>query len=233
MNFASGDARRQAALAQLAAAFSAHDFLSAERIARELLSVDAGDEEALHLLAQILNRQGRAAEAVELMGALCSFNPRCVAYHNDRGVMLAALGRWPEAVTAYENAVALDPCHVDARFNLALALFRCKQTAEARTAYDALAALTPDIPEMDVLHGEILRAEGRPGEAVEALSRAIAQGIDTAEVHVNLGLALEDMHRGDEAEAALQAANRAASGGDAAACRGARRLPCCSLMKLL
>ena len=218
MNFASGDARRQAALAQLAAAFSAHDFLSAERIARELLSADAGDEEALHLLAQILNRQGRAAEAVELMGALCSFNPRCVAYHNDRGVMLAALGRWPEAVTAYENAVALDPCHVDARFNLALALFRCKQTAEARTAYDALAALTPDIPEMDVLHGEILRAEGRPGEAVEALSRAIAHGIDTAEVHVNLGLALEDMHRGDEAEAALQAANRAASGGDAAAC---------------
>ena len=114
MNFASGDARRQAALAQLAAAFSAHDFLSAERIARELLSADAGDEEALHLLAQILNRQERAAEAVELMGALCSFNPRCVAYHNDRGVMLAALGRWPEAVTAYENAVALDPCHVDA-----------------------------------------------------------------------------------------------------------------------
>ena len=98
MNFASGDARRQAALAQLAAAFSAHDFLSAERIARELLSADAGDEEALHLLAQILNRQERAAEAVELMGALCSFNPRCVAYHNDRGVMLAALGRWPEAV---------------------------------------------------------------------------------------------------------------------------------------
>ena len=217
MTLASGDVRRQAALAQLAGAFSAHDFLLAERIARELLAIDAGDEEALHLLAQILNQQGRTNEAVELMGALCSFNPQCVAYHNDRGVMLAALGRWPEAVAAYEKATVLDAHHVDARFNLALALFRCKRREEARAAYDALAALAPEIPEMDVLHGEILRAEGRPGEAVEALSRAIAHGIDTAEVHVNLGLALEDMHRGVEAEEALQAANRAVSGPDAAA----------------
>ena len=214
----SGYGSRQAALGRLAAFFTAGDFISAERVAREMLASDHDDEEAAHLLAQILNRQGRVSEAVDWMARVCVQNPLCAAYHNDHGVMLAALGRWGEAAQAYTAAVTLNAQHVDARFNLALALFRTKRLAEARIALDQLFGFAPDIPEMDVLQGELLRAEGRPAEAVEALMRAISRGMDSADVHVNLGLALEDMHRGVEAEEALLAANRTAAGKDAAAC---------------
>ena len=217
MSSSTGNGNRQAALSRLAAAFSSGNFVAAEGGARELLAADVGDEEALHLLAQILNRQGRVGEAVELMAQVCTFNPFCAAYHNDRGVMLASLGRWPEAAEAYAAAVTLDPGHVDARFNLALALFRTKRLPEARAAFDQLQSMGHAIPDADVLHGELLRAEGRPAEAVEALLRAIARGVETAEVHVNLGLAFEDMNRGEEAEEALLAANRIAAGQDAAA----------------
>ena len=208
---------RKQEIEQLVTSFGAGDLASAEQIARRLLAADQQDEQALHLLAQICYRRGRPEESVELMKELLGLNPARALYNNDYGVMLASLGRWDEAATAYGMAVVLDQRNVDARFNLALALFRTKQKERARVELDRLMALKVDLPEAVALNGELLREEGRPAEAAEAFMKAIEQGMETSDVYVNLGLALEDMNRGDEAAQALHTANRL-DDGDAAAC---------------
>lgn len=208
---------RKQEIDRLVSCFGAGDLAQAEKIARRLLAADRQDEEALHLLAQICYRRGRAEESVTLMKELLGLNPAHAPYNNDYGVMLASLGRWDEAATAYGVAVVLDQRNVDARFNLALALFRTKQKDQARVELDRLMALRADLPEAVALNGELLRDEGRPTEAIEAFMQAIELGMETSDVYVNLGLALEDMNRGDEAAQALHKANRL-DDGDAAAC---------------
>lgn len=113
---------RKQEIDRLVSCFGAGDLAQAEQIARRLLAADRQDEEALHLLAQICYRRGRAEESVTLMKELLGLNPAHAPYNNDYGVMLASLGRWDEAATAYGVAVVLDQRNVDARFNLALAL---------------------------------------------------------------------------------------------------------------
>ena len=104
---------RKQEIDRLVSCFGAGDLAQAEKIARRLLAADRQDEEALHLLAQICYRRGRAEESVTLMKELLGLNPAHAPYNNDYGVMLASLGRWDEAATAYGVAVVLDQRNVD------------------------------------------------------------------------------------------------------------------------
>ncbi|MDR2452924.1 MAG: FkbM family methyltransferase, partial [Candidatus Accumulibacter sp.] len=209
-------ADRARKIKRLAACFGAGDLAAAEEIARQLLAADARDGEAAQLLAQIVFKQGRAEEAIEPMRTALDADPLRSSYHNDYGVMLASLGRWNDAAAAHEMAVVLERNHADARFNLALALFRGGQRERARAELDQVLSQWPDLPEAMVLEGELLRAEGRPAEAVEAFRKAIERGLETPELYVNLGLALEDAGRGEEARQALLRTRHI--GADADAC---------------
>ncbi|MDR2786884.1 MAG: FkbM family methyltransferase [Candidatus Accumulibacter sp.] len=202
-------------IGRLAARFDAGDLAAAEDVARGLVADDPRDEQALHFLAQILFRQGQAKkiadltqEAADLMKTVLEIDPTNASYNNDYGVMLAALGRWWDAAAAYEMASVLDRNHFDARFNLALALFHIGQRERARAGLDQVLALRPDLPDALALDGELLRAEGEPAKAVEAFRKAIERGSETPIVHVNLGLALREAGRDEEALEAVRVAER-------------------------
>jgi len=194
---------RDSQLRRLAANFGNGNYAEAERIARELSRGNAADDEALRLLAEIVNRQGRLDEAIALMRQLLERDPMNAAYHDDMGAMLASGGRWQEAEEAHRLALVLDPRAVNAQFNLALALFRQRRTLEALQVLDKLEKEKPDFAEQYALRGEILRAENRPDDAVAAFSRAAALGLETSDVLVNLGMALSDAGQTDDAMAVL------------------------------
>ncbi|MDR3300653.1 MAG: tetratricopeptide repeat protein [Candidatus Accumulibacter sp.] len=196
-----GGSDRTRQIERLAGYFGAGDLAAAEAVARQLVESDRQDEQALYFLAQIVFKQGQAQNAIEPMRAALELDPTRASYHNDYGVMLASLERWDEAAAAYEMAAVLDRNNVDARFNLALALFRTHRNERARAELDRVLATQPGLPEAMALDGELLRAEGQPAEAVEAFKKAIERGLKTPEVYVNLGLAQEDLGCG---EAALQ-----------------------------
>ncbi|MDR0577045.1 MAG: FkbM family methyltransferase [Candidatus Accumulibacter sp.] len=202
----SGGSGRAEKIGRLAACFGAGDFAGAEEIARQLVAADGQDEEALHLLAQILFKENQAPEAVELMRSVLEIDPARVSYNNDYGTMLAAIGRWDEAAAAHGMAAALDPGNFDARFNLALALSRMGEKERARVELDRALAMRPGLPEALELDGELLRAEGEPDKAVEAFRKAIAGGLETPGVYVNLGLTLKKLGRDEEAFEALRTA---------------------------
>ena len=194
---------KQQIVAQIASSYSKGDFREAERLCRQLLKSDNADAQALHLLAQVVNQQGRYAEAIGVMEKLLALDPMQPSFYNDYGVMLASLDRWAEAETAYRMALVLDGTGVDARFNLALALFRQKKTDEALQVLDLLENRNPDFAEQYELRGEILQSAKRHAEAVLAFSKGIERGLQGAEILVNLGTALSDAGSKDEAFALL------------------------------
>ncbi|MQY51573.1 tetratricopeptide repeat protein [Rhodocyclus tenuis] len=203
-------------LTQAVEQFVAGNLLRAEELCSPLAE-GTDNEHAIYLLAQIKSRLGRTESALDLMQRLLDIDPMQSRYHNDSGAILAAQGRWAEAEAAYRMATALDSHNDDARFNLALALLRTKRLGEARSELDRLMRDTAPNADFFSLNGELLRAEGRPHEAVEALNAAIAMGVDNSDVYVNLGLAQEDLSLYD---AAFDNFTRAGSidPGDAAAC---------------
>ena len=207
-----GGSDRKWKIERLAACFGAGDFAAAEDLVRQLLAADPQDEEASYLLAQIVFKRGRAEEAAALMRGVLDADPMRASFHNDYGVMLASLDRLDEAAAAYGMAVALDRNNVDARFNLALALFRTGQKERARAELDEVLAARPGLGEAWALDGELLFGEGRPADAFEAFSKAIGCGLETAKIYLNLGLVLEELNRGEEAIDALQKADQI--GGD-------------------
>lgn len=186
----------------IAASFRAGDFQQAERLARRL-GAEGNNEQALYLVAQAIYKQNRYAEAVRTMEALLALNPMSAAYHNDYGVMLAALGRWAEAETAHRMSLVLDKTGLDARFNLALVLLRQQKGEAALEALDELQNAAPEFAEQYALRGEVLQSLKRPVEAVVALSKALELGLRNAEILAHLGAALSDAGNKDEAFALL------------------------------
>ncbi len=197
---------QQDAVEWVVACFTAGRLSDAEHAARLLVEADGNDEVAVHLLAQVLNQQGAFAEALESMRHLLELNPLHAMYHNDYGVMLAALGRWSEAEAAHRMSLVIDSSGVDTRFNLALMLFRQKKVLEALAELDVLEVMFPDFSDMHALRAEILLAEGRLEEAVTAVSNALERGLERVEVLVDLSTALNQAGFSDEAEQLLRRA---------------------------
>ncbi|MEI7430145.1 MAG: tetratricopeptide repeat protein [Betaproteobacteria bacterium] len=193
---------QQDAVERIISCCAAGRLSEAEREARTLVEAN-NDEVAVHLLAQVLNQQGKLAEALEVMQHLLSINLSHAGYHNDYGVMLAALGRWPEAEAAYRMSVVVDSLGTDARFNLALILFRQQKSAEALAELDILEKTLPDFAELHALRSEILLAEGQLEAAVVAVAKAVERGLERAEVLVSLSTTLSQAGCVDEAELLL------------------------------
>jgi Flp pilus assembly protein TadD/ADP-heptose:LPS heptosyltransferase len=211
---------------RLAACFGAGDLSAAEEIARQLIVDDRQDEEALHLLAQIVFKQGRPKESIELMKAVLDIDPMRVSYNNDYGVMLASMERWEEAAAAYGMAVVLDRKNIDARYNLALSLLRTGQKERARAELDRVLAWQPDLPEALALNDELLREEGRSDTdvahlinqgyacafdgrmegAIDSFKRALEINPRSVEAWNNLGHVYYRLHRLEEAEGAYRRA---------------------------
>ncbi|SDI03811.1 tetratricopeptide repeat protein [Propionivibrio dicarboxylicus] len=197
-----GPDRRQR-LMRFAECFDRGAYEEAEEWIRPLFDSAGADGEALFALAQVVFRQGRRDEAVALMERLLALDPVQAVYHNDYGVMLGTLERWPDAEAAHRVALVLDGANVDARFNLALALFRQQRDGEALTVLDELQRLAPSFAEQYVLRGELLQSKKQHADAVAAFSRAVELGLERADVLVNLGLALSDAGNKNEALALL------------------------------
>jgi Flp pilus assembly protein TadD len=183
--------------------FAAGRMSDAEQAARLLVQADGDDELAVHLLAQILHQRGAHGEALDVMQHVLEINPVEAVYHNDYGVMLAALGRWPEAEAAHRLSLVLDATRSDARFNLALMLFRQKQTVAALAELDLLEKTNPDSADLHALRAEILLAEGQLEMAVMAVATALERGLERVDVLVNLSTALNQAGFADDAEQLL------------------------------
>ena len=95
-------------------------------------------------------------------------------------------GRPAEAVGLLTRALALRPTHRDTRLNLARSLLANQNPAGALDALGPLAADTRLAPAQS-LRGTALNALGRPEQAIEAFTHALAVSPGDAETQLNCG----------------------------------------------
>ena len=172
----------------------------AERLYLQILKIDPGHADALHLLGVLAHQVGRNDLAVDLIGRAIAQNGRVPAFHNNLGNALKAQGKLQEAAASYAGALVHKSDHVGALFNLGLVLQTQGKLQEAAASYRRALSYKPDYAEAHGNLGNTLQAQGKLDEAVACYGRALHYRPDYAEVHSNLGNVL--MLQGKYAEAA-------------------------------
>jgi len=140
---------------------------------RKVLAAAPRQIDALMNLGAALTKMGKVNEATATLQRAREAAPG-LPVHNDAGACFSQLGRWGDAVAAFQAAVALDPSLADAWKNLGHALIESGREAEATAALQRALRLQPLLP---VAWFELHRAvfdDRKPAAAAEALARAVA-----------------------------------------------------------
>ncbi len=124
------------------------------------------------------------------------------------GEVLEKQRRWDEAVTAYRQAVRLDPDYAEAHGNLGAVLNLTNRLDEAVAACQTALRLKPDLASAQLHLGQIFLRKRQMDAAIQALRRAVDLAPDAFEGYVFLGQALLKKELPREAAAACRTAIR-------------------------
>jgi Flp pilus assembly protein TadD len=157
------DGRASEAVPVLQSALRLRHSQTAARVELSLaLALTGRDAEATAQLAEALDRDPSSADGVyqryapaflqlnreedvdRILRATLDLHPDNAGLHNDRGAVLARLGRSPEAVLEFEEALRLEPENPDALANLAVLAMRAGRIAEARSLLERALRSAPD-----------------------------------------------------------------------------------------
>ncbi|HEX9341250.1 MAG TPA: tetratricopeptide repeat protein [Thermoplasmata archaeon] len=170
---------------------------------RDVLSNDPGHVDALRGLARLSAADRQWRECLEAVDGLLRSWPSDAPALEMKGDALAALGRRPEALAAYESAAAIDPgngivhqkieeVRVDVPGLLSRALI-----ASASGNYPAALTLFDNILEVDPTNGNALigkavayRRSGKPQEALNCLDLVLGVQATNASALLNRGTIL-------------------------------------------
>lgn len=190
----------------------------ARRLCEQVLAVDPGEPDALHVLAVQALGEGKSEEAAALAGrAADGGRGRPWIYWHTAGEAERAAGRWEAAAAAYQRAVELQPGWLRPRGALGTAMQRLGRIEEAEVQFRlVLRADTRDAHVLDGL-GRLLFETDRLPEAVTLFTRLAATSPEAFEGHFNLGVTLLSLGRREAARAALSRARELDPAHEAAA----------------
>jgi protein O-GlcNAc transferase len=178
----------------------------AERLYRQVLSVDPKHAPSLHLLGLLAHQLGHHDVAIERIRQAIAVNDRLPEFHHNLGNILREKGRADEAVTCYQRALTLKPNSIEARNNLAMTLQDLGRLDQAISHYRRALALDPDNAEIHNNLGTALQDQGQLDAAVAAYQRALSLRPGDADALANLGNIHRDLGRLDQAVAHYQRA---------------------------
>lgn len=137
-----------------------------------------------------LQMLGRHDEAEEQYRAALSLDDHYAFAHNNLGVVLWHKGDPRGSVNGFRRALQSEPCPMEARLNLALALFRQRHLDLALVGYRQVIRAKPDHPVGWNGIGLILVELEKFEEARNAFARAIQADTSFAEAHYNMSFTL-------------------------------------------
>jgi tetratricopeptide (TPR) repeat protein len=187
---------------QLAAGLAHHQagrLAQAEALYRETLTLQPDHADALHLLGVLASQVGRHDVAVDLIDRAIAIDRTSPRYHSNRGLALAGLQRFAEAMASYDRALALRPDDAETFYNRGNALLALGRPNEALGSYERALRARPDYAEALCNRGAALAALGRNEEAIASYDRVLAKQPTHVEALSNRGNALKALGRFDDA----------------------------------
>lgn len=148
----------------------------------------------------------RPADAIAAYRQVITLQPDNGNAYLNIGTLLHAAGDHAGAIAAFRDALRVDGLHIAARFQLAASLHDAGLHDEALTAIDAAIAIAPDLPDANLVRGNILLALDRPADAEVAFLAELVRAPNHVQAHNNLGVALHELGRVAEAAARHRAA---------------------------
>ncbi len=178
----------------------------AERLYAAVLAKRPNDVDANHLLGAMRLQQDRNDEAIRLIGAALKVNRKLPLTLTNLGLALERTGRLKEALSAYDEAIALKPDHAPALNNRGLALLAAGRAGEALASFDKALAVSANYPDALSNRGVVLLELKRADAALASLERAISLAPNHVEALTNRGRALVELGHPAAALASLDRA---------------------------
>jgi predicted O-linked N-acetylglucosamine transferase (SPINDLY family) len=170
----------------------------AERLYRAACEADPKNARAFHLLGIVMH-QLRRPDAASVLARAVALRPDVAEIHNDHGVILAANGRFAEALSCFEHALALKPQFLDARGNLARSLRSLGRLDEAVLQFDAMLKSAPKAAAVHFELAGTLEAAGEVARAERHYRQAIGLQPRFFEAHLHFARLLQAQNRTVEA----------------------------------
>jgi len=165
------------------------------------LELAPGFDAARHNYAVVLNRQGKAAEALPHVEQLHAKEPRNPGYRSLRAAVLVNLGEYAESARIYEGVLAEFPQQPKVWMSYGHSLKTIGRSAEAITAYRGAIAREPRLGEAwwSLANLKTFAFAAADVAALRAaLARADLSDDDRLHFEFTLGKALEDAEAYDE-----------------------------------
>lgn len=196
--------RMTAILAQAFRAHQAGHRSDAERMYRDVLTMEPRNATALHLLGALTHQGGQSDEAASLIRQAIAIEPNNPDYHYNLGSILHASGRIADAIAPLSRAIELQPRYAEAHFELGNAHARAGQIESAEKSLRRALDLQPANAAIMNNLGRVLRAMRRSEDAAALWERAVTLQPNLAIAHFNIGIVRHEQNRLDDAARSLR-----------------------------
>jgi predicted O-linked N-acetylglucosamine transferase (SPINDLY family) len=186
--------------------FEGQRYSEAQRIAAEILEVDANNSRALNLLGMSLHRQGLSEQGAALVAKAKELRPDYAAACNNLATIYREKGDLESALRYLDQAIRLVPDTADSYQNKALILFEMGKFEQSADCLNRCISLNSRLPEAHTNLGLVLSKLGRLPEALASHDKAIALDPTCVAALVNRGIVLDELKRPREALASYDRA---------------------------
>jgi Flp pilus assembly protein TadD len=172
-------------------------------------AVGVGREKHKALIAEVnhgneLLKEGKVAEAVEVLTEVARGNPENEDVHYNLGLALARQGKTEDAIKEYKEALRIFPSYVEAHNNLGNALMRSGRIEEAIPHFEQSVKIMPDYAAAHNNLGTALQKVGRTEDAFAQFQQAVKFNPDYWEAHFNVATSWLQQGRPKEALTELE-----------------------------
>lgn len=148
-------------------------FAQAGTLYRQILEMQPGHFDALHLLGVVYQQSGDPQAAMRLIGLAIKIDSRHADAYSNMGNALRDLKQYEEALACYNHALEIKPDYVEPLYNRGLALQELRRYEEALASYDRALELRPGYAEAFYNRGVALMDTKRYEDAAISFARLV------------------------------------------------------------
>lgn len=179
----------------------------AEQLYRRILDLHRTDLKARHMIAAIRLQQGRAGEALTMLGPLAAEAPGDADICAHHGLALQDIGRLEEALAEFDRVLVLRPGNALALLFRGNLLTQTGLFPQALESYDRLLQIAPRYDEAWFRRGAALWQMEKFEDALASYAKALDCNPGRFGAAFNSGTVLLKLERYDEAFAAFEKAH--------------------------